>query len=267
MPRRDNQYKKSFVSMEKRREFAKTWAPLFARWKTESFHPAELCLKILDHCWRDLFPNTFDVGVRKTDSQHPFLQRRYRAMPSAVQASLEHWLAGKIDLQLYFDVPSVSEVLHQQSQGKRCVSLLVTEDEILNFAEDGRDFLSFVIHDLIHAEHFFADPVEFRRQVAFSRWMASLIEQNFLHELRENHPHLTHDFEYLVSDMNTHSLHLFKTFKALLERAPGLAPLVKPPVFANPHLAQQFSELWEQLNSPSEKAQIHERILEIWDQI
>lgn len=265
MPRRDNQYKKSFVSTEKRREFASMWSPIFARWKTEGTHPAELCLKILDHCWRDLFPNSFDVGARKTDSQNPLLQRRYRAMPAAVQASLEHWLRDKVDLQLYFDVPGVSEVLRQQSEGRRCVSLLVAEHEILNFTEDGRDFLSFLIHDLIHAEHFFADPIEFRRQVAFSRWMSQLIDQNFLHELQKNHGHLTRDFEYLVSDMNTHSVHLLKTFKALLERAPGLAPLVKPPAFADLELVEQFSHLWGQLNSPSEKPQIHMRILEIWD--
>lgn len=194
-------------------------------------------------------------GENATNGKRPSSQGlfpdRYRSLPDAALITLEKWQRGEINLQLLSHVPTPLEVLQAQARGERCVSALVTFDEILNFEQDGRDFLSFLIHDLVHAQHFFVDPESSRLQIRFACEMLPIVKSQAF----ENSP-LKSEFEYLISDMNSHVIHLLKTLKSLCDR------LGDPRLTA----ALEFQiPLWRELNSPSETSETHERLLRAWD--
>lgn len=248
MRNRQNRFRKNWLSSPTRARFAQAWASEFTALRGQT-SPALYCFSIIDRCWRDLFGARASNGRR---SATPGLfTERYRSLPDAALIVLEKWQRNEISLQLLFHVPTSIEVLRAQARGERCVSALISREEILEFEEDGRDFLSFLIHDLVHAQHFFADPESSQRQIKFAREMLPLVEAGvFLNTS------LQAEFEYLISDMNSHVVHLLKTLKSLSDRL-GSSTLDR-------QLERQIP-LWQELNSPNEGPDTHQRLLALWD--
>lgn len=249
MRNRENRFRKDWVSKEIRTKFAHQWTRKPFRSPSDESE-AEYCMSLIDRCWRDMFGAKATNGKRKS-SPGPFSER-YRSLPDSVLEILERWHNGEIKLQLMHHVPSSIEVLRAQSRGERCVSALVKMDEIINFEEQGRDFLSFLIHDLVHAHHFFSDPQSLARQSHFSREMLPIVEAKIFANT-EFEP----EFDYLISDMNSHLVHLLKTLKSLTDRL-GNSTLES-------HLSSRIP-LWNELNSPGETPETHSRLLHLWDQ-
>jgi hypothetical protein len=96
-----------------------------------------------------------------------------------------------------------------------------------------------VIHDLIHADHFFYEPQHRDGQLGFYKFVNSFINDESLAallngssssfsssaadanggaELDSEKPTAAfrEGFEYIISDMNSHPLHLFQTLHSLL---------------------------------------------------
>lgn len=241
--------KKIRISFADRTRFADSWALQLGRMQmlleNQSLHPAEFCAQMILMVWRDVFGNSFHNGKYPTE----VLPFRLRFLSTVVNQGLGRWLAQEIQLELKFHVPDPLEVLRAQAQGKRIVSALITKEEILNFEEHGRDFTSFLIHDLVHAHHFFADePGEFERQVVFSGWMKEIVENGTWDCLLRLKPEMRTQFEYLISDMNTHTWHLIKTLKSLLDQA-SLPDLELQFLKV---MGSEFQELWSKINSPCE---------------
>jgi hypothetical protein len=144
-----------------------------------------------------------------------FCQRSLRSIPLAVTKSLWAWSLGNYPLILREDIPASAEVLEMQTRGRRCVSVLMKPKELRSFVE-GRDALAFTVHDLIHADHFFRDPAQAQAQIQFSRRLLKLGQRTEVQKFVAQDLEFRDQWNYLISDMNSVPLHLFKTLKAML---------------------------------------------------
>ncbi len=141
--------------------------------------------------------------------------RAFLATPEAVHRALLNWEAGTYPLVFMERIPSVKEVLSQQVQGKRCVTVFYQARELSKLVLGERDPLGFTFHDLIHADHFFHQNDLRVGQIGFYRQVKSIFDAGLLDDWMklEDFPHR---LEYLMADMNSHPLHLWKCFKAIL---------------------------------------------------
>lgn len=159
-------------------------------------------------------------SLRRLATTEPFLDTlcrlSWRSIPLAVARALMAWQAGTYPLQLLTHIPSPEEVLKMQADGKRCVSMLIKKDEISNFVENNRDVLGFIVHDLLHADHFFSDSVNAARQVHFSKKLIEVYQMPQIQQMLKTDEEFKREFHYLMSDMNSVPFHLIKTFKAIL---------------------------------------------------
>ncbi|MBY0516968.1 MAG: hypothetical protein K2P81_08675 [Bacteriovoracaceae bacterium] len=140
--------------------------------------------------------------------------RAFRATPESVHRALLSWSTGGYPLVLMDRIPSVAEVLEQQTKGKRCVTLFHQEAQLSKYILGERDPLGFGFHDLIHADHFFHQNGLMLGQIGFYRQIAAIHKEGLLNDWMklEDYPHR---LEYLMADMNSHPLHLWKCFKAI----------------------------------------------------
>lgn len=145
-----------------------------------------------------------------------FLNRhRIKALPESCFRSLCYMRTGRYPLKLSAGVVSPFDLLQIQLQGERIVSM---DEDISAWPErlySGRDYLGFVLHDLIHADHFFFEPQHRDGQLGFYHFVNSFIADQSLLELLES-SNFREGFEYIISDMNSHPLHLFQTLHSLL---------------------------------------------------
>jgi hypothetical protein len=194
---------------------------------------------------------------------------KVRALPQTAADALIHWAQGRIHLQMFTGLPPPEEVLRLQCQGIRCVSVLKKSADIRDFSHEGRDFFSFMVHDLIHARLMTVDPENFRNQVKFARWLNSQWE-----DLQRNlAPAGRMELEYMASDMNSHIIHLLKTFKSWIARhRPDLLPAPPPlDVFSlgDRSFERRFQEYWRLLNRdvPDGQHWLHHDLLELWREL
>lgn len=170
-------------------------------------------------------------SLLRLKSPQPFIEHfcsmSWRSIPLSVAQSLCAWGSGRYPLQLLTTIPTPNGVLSMQAQGYRCLSMLIEEQQICHFVEEGRDVLGFIVHDLIHADHFFADPEKARAQIQFCKKILQVQELPSIQKMLLSDEKFRSEFHYLMSDMNSVPLHLLKTLKAILlgyyKRQEGLA--------------------------------------------
>lgn len=163
--------------------------------------------------------------------------RAFKATPEAVNRAILCWSEEKYPLVLMERIPSVEEVLEQQVRGQRCVTIFRQASQLAKLVLGERDPLGFTFHDLIHADHFFHDNELARGQIGFYRQMKDLLVRGELAPFMAR-AEFPEDLEYLLADMNSHPVHLWKCFKAICkmadframerlfqDRLPGLYPL------------------------------------------
>lgn len=121
--------------------------------------------------------------------------------------------SGHYPLQLRTDIPSPSEMLDLQCEGKRCVTYLDKEEDLHRRVGRFSGAYEFLMHDLEHAHKFFGDPLLHRAQVNFFKRLRAVLP---LFEEWQQDPLFTRDMDYLASDMNSHPVHLFKYLKAIV---------------------------------------------------
>lgn len=132
----------------------------------------------------------------------------YRSCPARAHKGYEIWCAQPHIIVLYESLPSAQELLDLQCEGQRVVSL-VTDPQQFTEEIHGRDPLSFLLHDLIHAYEFFADPQLMQAQIQFYRGLRHELQTNFdLQNRLVSDPIFAEKFEYLIADMNSHPAHL-----------------------------------------------------------
>jgi hypothetical protein len=220
---RKGRYKKNFLPPEQCPEFAQIFAPqiqnplrLFER---NELSAAEFAAEYLFLAFRLLKPQSWkgarlQKGEAGSALDH-FRKFSFRGVPLSANRSLLSWHQGVYQLQLFFEVPDTLTVLQMQSRGIRCVTCLVGSQELGRYVMQERDPISFTLHDLIHADHFLANPLQRQVQVGFSRWMRELYSQEKLRLALAQNPQLASQFEYACADMNSNGAHLVKYLKAI----------------------------------------------------
>ncbi len=145
-----------------------------------------------------------------TLSKHRLLKISHR-----INSVLLDWGADNIHLHLTDHELDPLHVLHLQTRGQRCVTCLLPPADLSQYTHD-RDPLSFCLHDLMHAYHFYADPTLLSAQVGVARTIEKALKENILSDLYQQ-PDFQHKFEYAYADMNAHPIHLLKYLRAIMD--------------------------------------------------
>jgi hypothetical protein len=174
-----------------------------------------------------------------------FSQFAFRSTPQSVNRSIMEWSRGHYGLELMFHIPTPHEVLLQQKHGRRCVSVLWKKGQASRYILGERDALSFTMHDLIHADHFYRDNHSHQGQLGFYGLLDYCLMQNHFEELLSNEK-FKGEFEYVIADMNAYAIHLMKCFKSAL-------------IFYHPEKEKFFAAWMEKLNlNPEEHRALEE---------
>ncbi len=207
-------------------EFSALWLVAYIRirhpygwWgahRKESASSHKLTKPLLEYSYFD-----WSDEEKKLISRYPTLgelldHRAFRATPLPVHRAILAWSAGNYDLILMDRIPSVAEVLEQQIQGKRCVTLFHQLPRLSQLVLGERDPLGFGMHDLIHADHFFHANGEQTGQIGFYRIIHQLLKEGHLQDFFQIEGYEGR-LEYLMADMNSHPLHLWKCFRAICD--------------------------------------------------
>lgn len=188
--------------------------------KTQKFNPRKNEKLLLD-----IIPSSYQLSewekeklkdVCVKDLFHFF---NLKGIPKAVNRTMLNWARGDWNIELLTHIPSPRELLQMQVRNTRCITLTVKHDEIDRLVLSSRDPLSFVLHDLHHADHFFNQNESQKGQLGFYNLVEKIYDQPSLKKsLREN-KQFKSEFEYVVSDMNAYVIHLFKCFKSAIIRS------------------------------------------------
>jgi|SRR5690554_838388 len=139
----------------------------------------------------------------------------FKSTPRSVNRALLHFSTGKYPLELMFHIPTPLEVLKQQKSGRRCLSLIIKEDQMKEYILGERDYLSFCLHDLIHADHFYHSNLSYHGQLGLYNLLWQEIEKGTFGKLLHNKD-FQREFEYIISDMNAYPIHLLKCLKSAI---------------------------------------------------
>lgn len=141
---------------------------------------------------------------------------RIKALPESCFRSLCFMVDRKYPLKISSGVVSPFDLLQIQLSGERIVSIDEDFESWPSRLYSGRDFLGFVLHDLIHADHFFRESQHRDGQLGFFRFVSAILDEPILNEMLEGSAEFKAGFEYIISDMNSHPLHLFQTLHSML---------------------------------------------------
>ena len=147
------------------------------------------------------------------------------SVPYSARYALVNWYAKSSkyhNLEVFInEIPSSECVLRMQADTKRCVSLICNKIDRLVMNE--RDPLSFLLHDLVHAHKMYNNDYLMRGQIGFYRAILKIYDDKkgyeLIQQLTANDKKFNDEFDYLISDMNSHPKHLFYYFKAILINA------------------------------------------------
>ena len=249
---RQGRFKKQLVTHEQLQkeaaEVARLMAPLFRAWELKKINDVNLVALWTLTYLRLRHPKTWWGAKRATPlhnhqlttplrelpidwiaeeqdliNQYPslgdlFANRAFKATPQAVNRSLLAWSLSEYPLVLMERVPSVEEVLEQQIRGQRCITIFREQSTLAKLILGERDALGFAFHDLIHADHFFHDNTLMRGQIGFYRQVNDLLKAGLLAPLMAA-PDFPEQLDYLIADMNSHPVHLWKCFKSICRQA------------------------------------------------
>ncbi|CAF0808777.1 unnamed protein product [Didymodactylos carnosus] len=142
-----------------------------------------------------------------------------QTIPLPVSRSIVRWLEPEQHwkLTLMTIIPSPFQVLRQQSQGERVVTMIVEKETMSKLIMNEHDAFSFILHDLCHSNKFYLNQDNFHGQVGFYRLILQAIDADlFSSKMLESDSQFSQEFDYCISDMNTYCVHLLKYLKACL---------------------------------------------------
>lgn len=163
--------------------------------------------------WREL-PFEFESNIVKrlanVDSLMDIFSFALKSTPKTVNRALLEWHKGPYCLELMFGIPSPAKVLQQQKLGRRCVTA-ICDDRLSGYILGERDALSFTMHDLIHADHFYHNNICYEGQLGFYGLLDKTISYFDL-----SNEAFAAEFEYVIADMNAYAIHLMKCLKSAM---------------------------------------------------
>ncbi|AZZ37247.1 hypothetical protein CIK05_10760 [Bdellovibrio sp. qaytius] len=141
---------------------------------------------------------------------------KIKPLPAVAQKAMYFIFTQKYPITVLDYEPSPRELLQIQCEGRRIITFKNDFSQWPTQKFGKRDPLSFWLHDCIHAEHFFSQPEIYQSQLGFYKFVSDAHAAQCWPDLSAN-PQFEGDFSYLISDMNSHPLHLFKTLKAITD--------------------------------------------------
>lgn len=136
----------------------------------------------------------------------------WKGYSDRIRRALYQWSLGRYPLMRFKRVPTPLELLEVQASGQRVVTVFSKPEEWKQMFGEKNAF-EFVLHDLVHADHFFEKKDWCEGQTQFYRYVL----ESWNHPLTvKTRTHCPEQFDYLISDMNSHPKHLFQTFEALM---------------------------------------------------
>lgn len=172
----------------------------------------------------DIIPESFELNdwekekLKDLCAKDLFSYYNLKGIPQAVNRTINNWANGDWSIELLTHIPSPRELLRMQVRNTRCITLTVNHDEIDRLVLSSRDPLSFVLHDLHHADHFFIQEESLKGQLGFYSLVNQIYDQPQLKKTLKEDVQFKSEFEYVVSDMNAYVIHLFKCFKSAFIR-------------------------------------------------
>ena len=132
-----------------------------------------------------------------------------------VPAALAAWLKREWPLTLCEHIPNPREVLAMQVAGTRPVTVLTTWPRMLKPVLAKSNAFAFMVHDLEHAWKFFHDTEMHRQQREFFRLLSAAKADGGFDAYLDD-ALFSVKFDYLISDMNTHTMHAAQFLRAIL---------------------------------------------------
>ncbi len=172
----------------------------------------------------DYIPHTFALSPWEKEklaglsTLDLFTSHNLKAIPLAINKTMIHWITGQWKIEMLEHIPSPRELLELQVKNTRCMTVTTNPKKIDKLVLESRDPLSFVLHDLMHAEQFFSQADSLRGQLGFYRLIKTIYDQPDLKNMLKNSPDFKKEFEYVTSDMNAYVIHLFKCLKSAIMR-------------------------------------------------
>ena len=139
----------------------------------------------------------------------------FKSTPPSVNRALLHFSTNRYPLELMFKIPTPREVLDQQRNGRRCLTLITKEKQMKDYILGERDYLGFCLHDLIHADHFYHSNLSYQGQLGLYKLLALEMDKGVFDELLKNEK-FESEFEYIIADMNAYPIHLLKCLKSAI---------------------------------------------------
>jgi hypothetical protein len=184
----------------------------------------------------------------------------FKGIKLATNRSLIQWHNGDYPLELHFNIPTPLEVLRIQSLGKRCVSIMAYHEQVIEYQKLDRDPVSFLIHDLIHADQFYFQNEMYRCQRVLNQIFYSLYLQQHWDLYFDFQPEFKSKLDYVFSDMNAHPIHLLKVLKSDLVKTPFWQDTLSKISLLLPK-SSSFTDLFEKLNTKEENSNLHKQIV------
>lgn len=183
-----------------------------------------------------------------------FAHYNLKGIPLAVNRTILNWACGHWKIELLTRIPGPRELLRMQVKNTRCITLTTNHDEIDRLVLSSRDPLSFVLHDLHHADHFFNQDESLKGQLGFYYLVNKIYDQPQLKKSLKEDLQFKTEFEYVVSDMNAYVIHLFKCFKSAFIRtdATSAEPLF-PQILEWWNMPAHIQSAAHKLNTPDFK--------------
>jgi len=152
-------------------------------------------------------------------SHHLFSSYNLKAIPQSINRTMINWIEGKWSIELMEYIPIPRELLALQVKNSRCVTIITDPKEIDSMVRNSRDPLSFVLHDLMHADQFFNKVESQKGQLGFYQLISDIYDQPELRTLLRSDKLFKAEFEYVTTDMNAYVIHLFKCLKSSITKA------------------------------------------------
>jgi hypothetical protein len=154
-------------------------------------------------------------GGEKTDFlSHWLSEFQIKKIPDSVCRTLYFWGQSKYAIELKQSFITPREMLIYQAEGRRVVTLAQSCALAGETVDGFRDALEFLLHDLVHADLFFSCEKKFIEQKNFFSSILKLLERGLLDQEQKVDPQFQQDFNYLISDMNSHPAHLAAMLRA-----------------------------------------------------
>lgn len=197
---------------------------------------------------------SFEASITKkftpqTSLGELFNNYAFKSTPRSVNRSIVEWSNNNYSLVSMTRIPSPLEVLDQQRQSKRCVTTLIKEAQLSRYVLGERDPMSFTMHDLIHADHFFHDNNCYQGQMGLYRALWKASSENIFDEVLSNED-FKNEFEYVIADMNAYCVHLMKCLKsAIFHYHPEVASELYEKMLNSWQIQGEIREAFTKLNA------------------